>query len=73
MTDEAPEVLLSRAVWQAIRVYRVTCDDPLEFIEAIEMAARAYSASDSELLTAARRRVLHDSDKPARRRVRSET
>src|SRR5271166_4724953 len=61
--DEA----LDSAIWMAMKVYRVTCTEPLLFIESVRVAARAYAAGDSETLTRARRMVLHEASRPRRR------
>ena len=64
---ETPEQQLELAIWRAFRVYRITTTHPLEFVESVMIAARAYGAGDSDTLTAARRMVLHEATRPRRR------
>ena len=49
---------LEATLWTILRVRKVTTDQPLELIEDVKTAARAYGAGDSDALTAARRAVL---------------
>jgi len=59
-----PEEELEAAVWRALRDCRVTCDQPIELVDAIVAAARAYAAGDGEALAEARRAVLHRESRP---------
>jgi hypothetical protein len=49
---------LEAAIWAAMTAHKVTVKDALPFVAAIMDAARAYSAGDSDTLTALRRDVL---------------
>ena len=58
---------MDAAIWLALKIYKVTCDEPLMFIESLRVICRAYAAGDSETLTRARRMVLHEATRPRRR------
>jgi hypothetical protein len=62
----SPEDELDQAIWRALRVYKVTVGDPLGLAESIRLAAQAYAAKDSAMLTRARRMVLREPHGKAR-------
>lgn len=59
MSAPTPEEEFEAAIWQAMKLYGVTCDEPTAFVISVRASARLYAASDSEELTAYRRAILH--------------
>ena len=66
-TGDTAEEDLDGAIWMAFKFYKVTCAEPMMFVESVRVAARAYASGDSEALTRARRMVLHEATRPRRR------
>lgn len=59
-----PEEELEAVLWSLMSICEVTCPKPLLFIDGVTSAAKTYAAKDSEILTAARREVLHRDSGP---------
>lgn len=52
------EEQLEHAIWQAMRVFKVSTDEPWMFIDCVMHAARVYAVGDDVELTKARREAL---------------